>query len=85
MYFSYDKSSLTDLYVLTAEEVKEVIKMNRNGLRPESLRSDLEISQPEFVTAVGEGSISRFDKPARKKHRNKKRKNKSSNAGEKGE
>ena len=85
MYFSYDKSSLTDLYVLTAEEVKEVIKMNRNGLKPESLRSDLDISQPEFVTAVGEGSISRFDKPARKKHRNKKRKNKASNAGEKDE
>ena len=85
MYFSYDKGSLSDLYVLTAEEVKEVIKMNRNGLKPESLRSDLDISQPEFVTAVGEGSISRFDKPARKKHRNKKRKNKASNAGEKSE
>ena len=85
MYFSYDKSSITDLYMLTADEVKEVIKMNRNGLRPESLRSDLDISKPEFVTAVGEGSISRFDKPSKKKHRNKKRKNKGSNAGEKGE
>ena len=60
--------------------------MNRNGLKPESLRSDLDISQPEFVTAVGEGSISRFDKPARKKRRNKKnRKNKASNEGEKSE
>ena len=86
MYFSYDKSSITDLYMLTADEVKEVIKMNRNGLKPESLRSDLDISQPEFVTAVGEGSISRFDKPARKKRRNKKnRKNKASNEGEKSE
>ena len=85
MYFSYDKSSITDLYMLTADEVREIIKMNRNGLRPESLRSDLDISQPEFVTAVGEGSITRFDKPARKKHRNKKRKNKASNEGEKGE
>ena len=86
MYFSYDKSSITDLYMLTADEVKEVIKMNRNGLKPESLRSDLDISQPEFVTAVGEGSISRFDKPARKNRRNKKnRKNKASNEGEKSE
>ncbi len=86
MYFSYDKSSITDLYMLTADEVREVIKMNRNGLKPESLRSDQDISAPEFVTAVGEGSISRFDKPARKKRRNKKNhKSKTSNAGEKSE
>lgn len=85
MYFSYDKSSITDLYMLTADEVREIIKMNRNGLKPETLRSDLDISQPEFVTAVGEGSISRFDKPARKKRRNKRHKNKASNDGEKGE
>ena len=71
MYFSYDKGSLSDLYVLTAEEVKEVIKMNRNGLRPESLKGDGSIEMPEFITAVGEGSISRFDKPAKKKHKHK--------------
>ena len=71
MYFSYDKGSLSDLYVLTAEEVKEVIKMNRNGLKPESLKGDGSIEIPEFITAVGEGSISRFDKPAKKKHRHK--------------
>ena len=86
MYFSYDKSSITDLYMLTADEVREVIKMNRNGLKPESLRSDQDISTPEFVTAVGEGSISRFDKPSRKKRRNKKNhKSKTSNAEEKSE
>ncbi|MBQ7071931.1 MAG: hypothetical protein IJM89_01010 [Bacteroidales bacterium] len=72
MYFSYDKGSLSDLYVLTAEEVKEVIKMNRNGLKPESLKGDGSIEMPEFITAVGEGSISRFDKPSNKKHKHKK-------------
>ena len=72
MYFSYDKGSLSDLYVLTAEEVKEVIKMNRNGLKPESLKGDGSIEMPEFITAVGEGSISRFDKPSKKKHKHKK-------------
>ncbi|MCR4864325.1 MAG: hypothetical protein K5850_04105 [Bacteroidales bacterium] len=71
MYFSYDKGSLSDLYVLTAEEVKEVIKMNRNGLKPESLKGDGSIEMPEFITAVGEGSISRFDKPSKKKHKHK--------------
>ena len=72
MYFSYDKGSLSDLYVLTAEEVKEVIKTNRNGLKPESLKGDGSIEMPEFITAVGEGSISRFDKPSKKKHKHKK-------------
>ena len=67
MYFSYDKSSLANLYALSAEEVKEVIKMNRNGLKPESLKSEPEPVAPEFVTAVGDDSISRFDKPAGKK------------------
>lgn len=67
MYFSYDKSSLANLYALSASEVVEVIKMNRNGLKPESLKSEPEPVAPEFITAVGDDSISRFDKPAGKK------------------
>jgi len=72
MYFSYDKSSLANLYALSAAEVAEIIKMNRNGLKPESLKSEPEPAVPEFVTAVGDDSISRFDRPANKKrnHRN---------------
>ena len=67
MYFSYDKSSLADIYALSAEEVMEVIKMNRNGLKPESLKSEPEAVAPEFVSAVGDDSISRFDRPSKKK------------------
>ena len=67
MYFSYDKSSDANLYALSAEEVREIIKMNRNGIQAESLKADIEPSSPEFVTAVGEGSISRFDAPRRKR------------------
>jgi len=67
MYFSYDKSSDANLYPLYADEVREIIKMNRNGVKPESLKSEPEAAAPEFVTAVGEGSISRFDSPKRKR------------------
>lgn len=67
MYFSYDKSSLADLYALDASEVREIIKMNRNGVKPESLKSEPEPSTPEFITAVGDDSITRFDNPDRKK------------------
>lgn len=71
MYFSYDKSSDAMLYPLDAEEVREIIAMNRAGHRPESLRSEPEAKAPEFVTAVGDDSISRFDTPKRKKNRTK--------------
>ena len=76
MYFSYDKSSDANLYPLAAEDVREIIKMNRNGLKPSSLLPEPRENSPEFVTAVGEGSISRFDSPKRKKRRSKGRERK---------
>ena len=76
MYFSYDKGSDANLYPLAADDVREIIKMNRNGIKPESLLPEPVDRTPEFVTAVGEGSISRFDSPKRKKRRNKGRERK---------
>ena len=69
MYFSYDKNSLTDIYPLDAYEVREIIKMNRNGIKPESLKLEPEPSVPEFVTSVGDDSITRFDSSEKKKKR----------------
>ena len=70
MYFSYEKGSLANIYPLDASEVREIIKMNRNGVRPESLKTEPEPDIPEFITAVGDDSITRFDTPKRKKNRN---------------
>ena len=50
MYFSYDPNSLANLYALDASEVREIIKMNRNGIKPESLKSDPEYYQHEVVS-----------------------------------
>ena len=69
MYFSYDKGSLANLFPLAASEVREVIKMNRNGIKPESLKTEPEPEMPEFITAVGDDSITRFDSPGKKKRR----------------
>lgn len=69
MYFSYEKGSDAVLYPLDAEEVREIIDMNRHGEKPESLKSEPEPSNPEFVTSVGDDSISRFDAPKRRKNR----------------
>ena len=70
MYFSYEKGSRANTYPLDAAEVREIIKMNRNGIRPESLKTEPEPEMPEFITAVGDDSITRFDTPKRKKNRN---------------
>ena len=67
MYFSYDKTSDANLYPLSAAQVKEIIRMNRNGEKPASLIPEQVSTSPEFVTAVGEGSISRFDPPRKRK------------------
>lgn len=86
MYFSYDKGSDANLYPLDAAEVREIIKMNRNGIKPESLRTEPEPHVPEFVTAVGDDSISRFDAPKRKKsrgNRNKQKPRRDNNRGQK--
>ena len=69
MYFSYEKGSLANVYALDAEEVQEIIKMNRNGIKPESLKTEPEPYTPEFITAVGADSITRFDNPKRPKRR----------------
>lgn len=69
MYFSYEKGSDANLIALAAEDVREIIKMNRNGQKPETMLPDPIEKSPEFVTAVGEGSISRFDTPKKKKNR----------------
>jgi hypothetical protein len=41
--------------------------MNRNGIKPESLKNDAAPAAPEFVTAVGDDAINRFDETRKKK------------------
>ena len=85
MYFSYDRNADSDLYPLDAEEVREIIKMNREGRRPESLRTEPEPSLPEFVTSVGDDSISRFDSPKRKRSRGGRKRGGNAKRGGKGQ
>lgn len=66
MYFSYDKNSDANLYPLAASEVMEIIRMNRRGVKPESLKGEQDVVVREFVDAVGDDSISRFDTPKRR-------------------
>ena len=75
MYFSYDSTSLANLYPLHAEDVWEIIKMNRRGEKPESLKGDGVPSAPEFVSAVGDDSITRFDEARKRKKKKRNNRN----------
>jgi len=74
LYFSYEKGSLAKVYGLSADEVREIQAMNRRGERPATLQEELEAA-PEFVSAVGDDAINRFDpeKKRKKRRKNKKR------------
>jgi len=87
MYFSYDPHSLANLIPLDARDVYEIISMNHRGIKPDTLKEDMDASAPEFVSAVGDDSITRFDESKRKKKRNSKHshnKNKQKNNAEHG-
>ncbi len=84
MYFSYDKASDAELFPLDAAEVREILRMNREGEKPDSLRSEPEPHLPEFVTAVGDDSISRFDSPRRKSHGRQRAKGRGQEGGRRG-
>lgn len=81
MYFSYEQGSMANLIAVPCHRVREIIMMNRKGAAAPSLQagSDSDKSQ-DFVSAVGDDSISRFDEQMRKK--NKKHKNHKKKSGQ---
>ena len=68
LYFSYEKGSLAQLFPLSSDEVREIQAMNRRGEKPETLRQE-SIAAPEFISAVGDDAINRFDPEKRRKRR----------------
>jgi len=62
MYFSYEKGSLANMFEIPAAKVVEIMKMNKEGVKAASLQRH-EASAPEFITSVGDDSITRFDSP----------------------
>ena len=79
MYFTYEKGSLSMLYPLKASEVKEIMELNRKGIKPETIKPAAEAVQKDFVATEDTDDISRFDnkKAAKQKHRHNNRKRKS--------
>ena len=88
MWFSYEKGNMTNIFPLDSREVKNIIHMNRKGIKAPSIKENSTSEKVnEFVTAVGDENIDRFDKENRgkgnkkshhhKRHNQKKRQNQS--------
>lgn len=76
LYFSYEQGSLSNLYPLPAERVREILAENRKGIKSASLQnSGPGVKQTEFISAVGDDSITRFDEQKKRRNNNRKKNN----------
>ena len=85
MSFSSAPNSLTNLITLPIERVREIISLNRRGIKVDQLVSESNTPvehEPDYVNVIGEDSITRFDKS--KKRRGGRNKNRNER-GEKAE
>ncbi len=88
MSFSSAPNSITNLITLPIERVREIISLNRRGIKVDTLVSESNTPvehEPDYVNVIGEDSITRFDKS--KKRRGGRNKNRSDRGdrSEKGE
>ena len=71
MTFSYDPQSLANTYPLPKEKVIEILKLNARGKKGPSLMNQEETHhQTEFISAVGDEKIDRFDDNKKNNKRN---------------
>jgi hypothetical protein len=86
MSYNFDRSSMENLIAIPVDRVNEIIALNKKGVKVDSLLSEKympdkpQMKEPEFTSAVGEDSITRFDKQGgNSRSRNKKRRNNGNN------
>lgn len=79
MWFSYVENSMNNMFPLPIKEVKEIIALNHKGVVATNVGVAKESTTPEFKSAAGEESISRFDK--REEGRRGKRRGRSNRQG----
>jgi cell fate regulator YaaT (PSP1 superfamily) len=75
MSYSSSKDFAANITTLNIERVKDIIAMNKKGIKPDSLlekNSDENVPQIDYENVVGQDSVSRFDKPKKPKHKNRK-------------
>lgn len=80
-YSVMDKNGMSDFIPLTVERVSEIIQMNKEGKKPQSLKDFMMVETPvveekeNFGSVVGQDSLTRFDNNFKKKKKSKKKGN----------
>ena len=71
MWFSFDKNNMANMFPLSAEQVMQIRELNRHGKKGDPVIEKAKGGDdvPEFVSAVGDDSISRFDTKGRRRNR----------------
>ncbi len=69
--YSTDKHLAANLVSIDAVRAKEIIELNKNGVKVESLQleSEMEPVRKEYIDLVGQDSLTRFDKTGKKKRK----------------
>ena len=70
MTFSSDPHLFVNVKVLSVDTVKDIMSMNRRGVRVDDLINETVVSEddtPDYINVVGDDSITRFDKKIVKK------------------
>lgn len=70
MSYSTEKGVPADLVTISPERVREVIALNKQGIKPEQLQDselDVNVARSAYGDLVGQDSISRFDNAKKKK------------------
>ena len=83
MTFSTSKDSLSNLVTIPVSRVREILAVNRNGGKVDSiLGEDFEPQVEEPTYRTEEDSITRFDKTKKRKKKNRNRHNSNENKGD---
>ncbi len=89
MWYNFDKHSMENLVEVPVDRVKEIVELNKKGVKVDALLSEKYMPkheksrEPEFKSSAGEDSITRFDRPRRggsSSHRNGRNHARSSNS-----
>lgn len=85
MFFSYTDEP-DNFIPLTVDRVKEVMEMNKNGVKPEDLSIKIVIpkiveKKPDYENVVGQDSLTRFDQKKKSKNKNKKKNEQNKQSG----
>lgn len=85
MQYSSAPNMATNLVSIPIERVKEIIELNKQGIKVESLlkrEDDAETKKADYENVVGQDSLTRFDKKKKKKRKGGQRDKQEENKGE---